>query len=286
MAETRKISFLDLINKDCIQKKISSELDLQALSRLARTCKSLNMLFKEQLNKAQLVASLLQHVATDERDKAEILLKKNPRLLLLKGQVTDYCGRTFKKITAFQLALWALNEQIALMILKYLPLHEATQQLEEWESVGTSHGKYFDITGLTDILEKYIKNKNHSGYFIAFLSLQDIQSGVCWRTEVGGAQRELPLNLVSEIYGDRSQWFTRDNGNQRLGYDFAYARGIKQPNEFASGPTPYIAKQDLEAIIALCDGKMRKLAELKQQLLASSSPVKLRRRRGFVVSED
>ena len=42
------------------------------------------------LFKASAVKALLQHIAYGEKDKAEALLERNPRLLFERGTVTDY----------------------------------------------------------------------------------------------------------------------------------------------------------------------------------------------------
>ena len=71
------------------------------------------------------------HVAFGEQDEAKEMLKINPELLLHKGDVTDYSNRTFKGITAFQYALWALDWHMWMMIKKYLPDDVAAAQLSD-----------------------------------------------------------------------------------------------------------------------------------------------------------
>lgn len=64
------------------------------------------------------VSALLRHVIRGEQAEAEAMLKKNPALLLEKGKVTDYSGRTIQG-TAFQLALGAEDAEMCEMIAPY-----------------------------------------------------------------------------------------------------------------------------------------------------------------------
>ena len=94
---------------------------------------------------AKALAQLLKLVAEGEQDQAEALIKQTPQLLLASGTVTDLSGRTFKNITAFQYALWAMDWHMWTMIKKYLPTEAQAQQLQELETKGTEHGKHFDF---------------------------------------------------------------------------------------------------------------------------------------------
>jgi hypothetical protein len=107
------------------------------------------------------VPSLLRLVAEGEQDKAEAMLKINPSLALLSGQVTDLSirpKRTFQNITAFQYALWALDWHMWTMILNYLPREKAALQLQALEEKGTEHGKHFDFNILITALDNYANN--------------------------------------------------------------------------------------------------------------------------------
>jgi hypothetical protein len=63
------------------------------------------------------VEGLLNYVVQGEQEKAESLLKANPELTQCKGTVTDLSKRTFKGITAFQYAVWALDWPMWKMLL-------------------------------------------------------------------------------------------------------------------------------------------------------------------------
>ena len=91
---------------------------------------------------------LLQFVAAGEQEKAEKLIQKDLRLLLLSGAVKDLSGREFKQITAFQYALWAVDWHMWTMIQKYLPKEDQEIQLRELEIRSTAYGKHFTLTGV------------------------------------------------------------------------------------------------------------------------------------------
>lgn len=50
------------------------------------------------------------------------LISKSPEFLLEKGNVTDWSGRTFNNITAFQYAVWALDFKMIKKMLKCIPM--------------------------------------------------------------------------------------------------------------------------------------------------------------------
>ena len=52
---------------------------------------------------------------------AEDLLKKSPEFLLERGDITDWGGRTFSNITAFEYALWAKDFKMLEMMLSCIP---------------------------------------------------------------------------------------------------------------------------------------------------------------------
>lgn len=73
-------------------------------------------------------------VAEGEQDKAEAMLKINPTLALVPGEVTDLSKRTFTGITGFQYAVWALEWHMWTMIRKYLPDEAAVVQAQGFET--------------------------------------------------------------------------------------------------------------------------------------------------------
>ncbi|MBS0351566.1 MAG: hypothetical protein JSR33_10365, partial [Proteobacteria bacterium] len=99
-------------------------------------------------------------------------------------------GREFKQITAFQYALWALDYHMWTMIQKYLPQEVPAQQLQELETKGTAHGKYFSLQGLTGALQTYVDNAAKWDY--------DQRAEDQWCKKVGGEQKLLPAHVVNE----------------------------------------------------------------------------------------
>jgi hypothetical protein len=99
--------------------------------------------FNELFQLGMAVEKLLAHVARGEQAQAEAMLKSSPKLLLHKGNVTDYSGRTFHNITAFQYALWAYDRHMWDMLLNYFPRDgvagDALKQLNELEAIGVKY---------------------------------------------------------------------------------------------------------------------------------------------------
>ena len=192
----------------------------------------------------EFVNILLQCVAYGQQEQAEAMLQRDPDLLLMKGDVTDYSLRHFKNITAFQYALWALDRHMWTMLLKYLPEVKAAEQFSELEEKGTEYGIHYDFASLINALEIYDKKY---GYDAKYDEVTD-----CWNQVVGGAQRNVPVHVANEycypnrlictlpsfteahlprkIYigcnynlchtGVPTYWFPLDN-NSGLGIDFA-----------------------------------------------------------------
>ena len=135
------------------------------------------------------VNQLLQHVAYGEQDKAEALIKTNPSLLLGKGTVRDYSSRTFTNITAFQLALWALDWHMWKMLTKYLPQPAARDQLRELEAQGTPYGKHYDFNPLLSAYKTYIDN--YDPWTVEQLTKH-------WNTVIGKLQTQVPAHVAQE----------------------------------------------------------------------------------------
>jgi hypothetical protein len=106
--------------------------------------------FYKQSQLEMAVGKLLTHVARGEQDQAEAMLKENPNLLLHQGNVTDYSGRKFYNITAFQYALWAYDRHMWNMLLKYFPGNKieekdhALEQLQKLENRYGYWGRHYD----------------------------------------------------------------------------------------------------------------------------------------------
>lgn len=77
-----------------LESKLSTPFTLKELYALARDSKPNYLLFKPLLD----VAKLLQHVVRGEQNAAEAMLRRQPDLLIKKGRITDYSGRTFHDV--------------------------------------------------------------------------------------------------------------------------------------------------------------------------------------------
>lgn len=132
-------------------------------------------------------------VATGEQDQAEKMLQANRQLVLVAGDVIDSSERTFRQITGFQYAMWALDFHMWTMLLKYLPGDQARVQLCERKSGAwvKDHGADASplLRSLVDALKTYI-----DGYEKESAEWCEEQ----WRKGVGSAQRLVPTHVLQE----------------------------------------------------------------------------------------
>ncbi len=102
--------------------------------------------------------SLLKWVTEGHLIEVEKLLQKNPQLVFSTGTVTDLSNRTFKNITVFQYAVWALDIEMWDVILNYLDKPSACTQLQLLEACPENYSQYganYDITPYNQNLDKY-----------------------------------------------------------------------------------------------------------------------------------
>ena len=92
--------------------KIGETLSLKDKARLTSMSKYYHRLFQPELRAAR----LLLFVVRGEQDAADAMLRQHPELILKCGDVTDYSGRTFKKITAYEYAYWAKDTHMCRML--------------------------------------------------------------------------------------------------------------------------------------------------------------------------
>jgi len=155
---------------------------------------------------------LLKWVTEGHLVEVENLLKKNPNLALMKGSVTDLSGRTFKDISAFQYAAWALDTEMC-----ELMLHKAGNagaavadtQLNELEKNPWGHGSHYDPSPLVKKAQKYIKNCDE-------WSVDKCKE--YWQKEVGGEQRKCPAWLIYAWCeeGKEVAWVKKDLKNIKV----------------------------------------------------------------------
>ncbi len=186
------------------------------------------------------INEFLTAVYRGELDKVEACLRKNRNLVYAQGDLNDLSNRKFKRITAFQYAIWALDKEIWELLLKYLPESEAYDQLialeQERSDITQIHGIHFDFSPLLNAYQNCIENS-----FQRHLNKRNTLSSWWWPwganssndyydtwkhwddsfcREVGGAQYQMPawfIYLFTEG-GEDKAWpsnnfkknFTRD----------------------------------------------------------------------------
>lgn len=186
------------------------------------------------------VEEFLRLVAEGEQDKAEAMLKSNPALALVPGDVTDLSKRTFNGITAFQYAVWALDWHMWTMIRKYLPPAEAQLQAQGFETGAwvRQHGVHANLNTLIQAYQTTTDLYNASKYD---------EGNTAWVRQVGGAQLLLPAHVINEYCHptrsfyplpnfkdaaalprsrtiDEGEWFTAEYFGGKLGEKFAWVR--------------------------------------------------------------
>ena len=151
---------------------------------------------------------LLQSVVRGEQDKAASILASCPHLLIHRGDVTDYSGRTFKNITAFQSSLWSMDTYMCRMMLDAIPhglagvalRADLIRQYEELEALGVSYeqegvthtSQHFDFSPLIDALQYY-----HDLRRVGDLVNRDEKEHL-WSRVLGKAQHDVPAHVAQE----------------------------------------------------------------------------------------
>ena len=237
-----------------LQTVVGDLLDLKDKASLAQTSKSHYFLFKPQIT----ATKLLRHVAFGEQELAENMVRNDPGLLLAPSPVTDYSGRRFPKVRAYELAWWYMDTHMCRMLESHMDNGIRSEMLKcvdaieqhglryEQRGVVVEHSKHFDFSPLKRALEDYIQgyaNWDASG------NIQEMTSA--WM-RVGREQSGLPAHALNEyLRPDRSFFPTpafdektlprtlmfynyntianealfSPGGRDGLGVDFALARG-------------------------------------------------------------
>jgi len=153
----------------------------------------------------RLVNTLLLYVAKGKQDEAEKGLTKRPELLLETGSVTDYSGRIFKSITAYEYAYWAKDRHMCRMLEAHMndvtkaDMLERVHVIEEdgltYEQDGHKfkNSRHFDMTPLQTALQRYIDA--YDAYDKSDVAGTAVQAA--WR-QLGLAQRDLPVHVINE----------------------------------------------------------------------------------------
>jgi ankyrin repeat protein len=227
---------------------------------------------------------LLQFVAAGQQNQAEQLIKKNNRLLLAAGTLTDLSGREFKSITAFQYALWALDWHMWKMIRNYLPPEAQAEQFTALELNSTAHGQHFDLQPLINTLQIYV---NHAKKVWKY----DRRAVNYWCNVVSEAQKWLPAPVINEYCRqDRSFYpcpsFTEDSlPRTRRFYDQGHwhstelkgvVRGVRRDQPTAQRiqwalmlGSPAAVAIDIKALQSLLKTRTQQREQLGTQLKSS-----------------
>ncbi len=283
--ESRPLNLLNDLPYE-VRIHVANKLDTSDLVAYAQASKSSHKLFQVDIA----INKLLHHIARGEQDLAEKMIRATPSLLLEAGEVTDYSGRYFKNITAFQYALWALDSHMWKMILKYLPKDKAAQQLSihlnKEKDYTALHGNHYNFDLLIQALRK--------GRKVSYES---------WVVMVGQPQKQVPAHIANEYCrGDvpfskkrnfhestlprtltfynfnthvDQNWFPLKE-NPLLGVDYAISQGrqylglgwtggASQPGTVAG--YEHRGEGDVDAMIKLAIARKKDLEELKSSLL-------------------
>lgn len=238
----------------------------------------------------QELGTFLRLVAEGEQGKAEAMLKQNRDLNLVPGDVTDLSKRTFRNITAFQYALWALDWHMWTMLLKYLPPEQAAAQAQQAETGSwvKEHGIHANWQSLIDAQKKYLDYCSQNKWS---------EAGTTWVKQVGGAQLLLPSHVISEYCHpsrsfspcpdftkpesndawrirttDEGEWFTAQYNGGGLGSGFGVCRGGAGNAWRGRVDDPKRAKADHQAVVTLYSARQKQRDELLRDLSRAHVP--------------
>jgi hypothetical protein len=271
------------------------------LLNFAMTSKGYFKLFKPMLD----VRKLLLQVVRGKHAAVQTMLKNDISLAFKRGKVTDYSGRTFEDISAFEYLLWALDKHMWAQVLDCIPKNEKGNEilaelLSQYKKVITE-GVSYELNG--KIIREH--HFDFASTIIKALQRQIDYLNTCrpknldtideqWREGVGGAQKLLPMHVVYEYCSDipfeplpqfTSQpkssmlfynWLTEKNenwfaDNSMLGVDFAIYKGLGKVAESVDSARLVLKLgsrllRDLAALTALCKVRTMDFINLNSQL--------------------
>ena len=185
---------------DDVATQVFSALHLKEKVALARTSKRYYRLFSQHIH----AIKCLMLVAHGDQTAADEMLRCNPTLLLERTDVTDYSGRTFKNITAYEYAYWAKDTHMCRMLEAHMDEETKANMLLRIEAMETDgltyeqhgvvveHSKHFDFTPLITALTRYVQGFDNWYATNNFAALR-----AAWM-EVGIAQRDMPVHVANE----------------------------------------------------------------------------------------
>jgi hypothetical protein len=167
--------------------------------------------FYQRYQPERLFLTLLKNITESNLDKVRLILEKYPGLLSRYGAITDPTGCIFKRITAFQYALWAMDlKDMCRIILNSIPKDKTGDelrfslfnQLRELEENGISYKKagvkynekHFNLSPLKNALTIYISSYPN-------WSFDEVKT--YWCKIIGGEQKHFPINIRHFYCGHR-----------------------------------------------------------------------------------
>lgn len=178
----------------------------QEMKALALTDERAYSLFQPN----RIFATFLQHVVYGKQDKAEQVFtvvnseEKKQDVLLRTGTVTDYSGRAFEAISAYEYAYWAKDTHMCRMLEQHMDADTKADMLKRCKAIEkngltyTQNGvevkgsKHFDFTPLKKALRNYI-----DGYDNWYSTNNWAALDAAWM-QVGIAQRDVPVHVANE----------------------------------------------------------------------------------------
>ena len=150
-------------------------------------------------------------VVQGQQDEAHAILGQDSEPLLKPGGVTDYSGRTFRKITAYEYAYWAKDTHMCRKLERHMDDETKVQMLariDEIERIDAATGQpvglvysqgglehrcaHFNLTPLISALQRYVDGFN------AWIATRNWDAMKATWIEVGILQRDLPVHVVNE----------------------------------------------------------------------------------------
>ncbi len=206
---------------------IGAHLSVEDRAAVACTSRYFYELFSRELE--EVVNQLLLHVVRGEQEEAERLIRRNPELLLKKGQVTDYSGRTIEG-TAFGAAVAAEDvgfqpeEQcMAEMIAKHLDEHYpgekekqyAKQFPEGWEEAEALRQEQ-DLEALNTVVDAIGDSNPDEDCEAALQTFRDYLEGQTQEVITTGKHFNAQLlisafELYEQKYNNFGGWDSRKN---------------------------------------------------------------------------
>jgi hypothetical protein len=298
-------------NKLQLQCKTFNELIPELKIDIAQSLETFDLINLTLLSKYNLrffkpiidVRQFLHAVTRRDLKAVEAMLQKDTSLIFKRGSVTDCSGRAFVNISAFEYAIWALDSWMWKTMLACIPQNR--QGDEVFSKLMRMYIKNAKI-GVKYSFNDELKMESHfdfTGTIIKQLELQRILLNSAVRSSVnitkqfiegvGGAQRILPMHIVSEYcseepfypapdffcpsvtYSSIHNWLTKNDENwfdSQLGHTYAVYKSRfvmpriqnKEITEFEYWD--HIIDRDLTALKALYSERNNDLIKLGTEL--------------------